>query len=122
MAVKTFTKHILGGSTNGAPIHISNTAIATTVTAAHTAPTGTTGHDEVWLWASNRATDAVRHAHVYFAGIASTHKISAVIPPDDGGVLICPGLAINNGAAVRVTATASEAINIYGYVNRINPT
>ena len=46
----TFSKNILSGSTNGRPILVNQTAIATGVT-IHTGPTVTSSFDEIWLYA-----------------------------------------------------------------------
>ena len=44
----TYTKRLLSGSTNGRPIKVA--ATATPGTTIHTAVTGTTDFDEVWIY------------------------------------------------------------------------
>lgn len=114
----TYSKGILSGSTNGTPIVI-NSALASAGTTIHTACT--TDLDEVWLWGSNTAADN-RKITVQFGAVASDTtgvEISYVIPSLDGLHLLIPGIPLNGAKVVSMYATASEAINISGYVNRI---
>ena len=53
----TFSKQLLSGSTNGRPIAVS--ASATPGTIIHTSQSGTSGIDEVWLYATNTSTSSV---------------------------------------------------------------
>ena len=50
----TYSKQLLSGSTNGKAIKVS--ATATPGTTIHTAVSGTSSLDEVWLWAQNTDT------------------------------------------------------------------
>lgn len=116
----SYAKYVLTGGTNGRIPVIANSEPGTVI---HTAPTGTTGLDEVWLWAANNATT---DREVYFTvGTGSTatdNKIvtRVTIPARDGMYQVLPGIPYNNGAAVRAVATATDGeVIISGYANRI---
>ena len=47
----TYSRILLSGSTSGKPIPVA--ATSTPGTAVHTAVSGSTGFDELYLWASN---------------------------------------------------------------------
>lgn len=112
----TYAKYILSGSTLGAAIQITSTD----GTLVHTAPTGTTGMDEVWLWVANLAT-VDRLVEVSLAtATAGAVAQQITIPPYDGLYQVLPGIPINGGLSVYVTATATDGnIRAIGYVNRI---
>lgn len=120
MAEKTFTKHVLSGSTNGRPIAVNNT-LPSTADTIHTTPTGTTGIDEIWLWAANTTTQT-RIVHILHGGIATSDKLSKSIAANEGVALVSPGLILTNGLIMKAYATVSESVNVVGFVNRINPT
>lgn len=121
-----FTKHVLSASTNGRPISVTAT-LASQGTTLHTAPTGTTGADEVWLWGVNTATFDIQTT-VEFGGVSGADAIPYTIPNRNGLHLLCPGLTLNNALDVKVytehlttgtTASTNNLVNIIGYVNRI---
>ncbi len=112
----TYTKHVLSGSTNGRPIQIN--AVAATGDIIHTAATGTTGSDEVWIWVTNTATSA-RNIVLEHGGTATSDHVTFSVPSLDGLYLISPGLLLNNALISRMYATASETLNAVGFVNRI---
>jgi hypothetical protein len=112
----TYTKHVLSGSTNGRPIQINVTAATGTI--IHTAGTGTTDVDEIWVWVTNTATES-RDITLEHGGTATSDTSVFTVPSRNGLYLISPGLILNNGLISRMYATASETLNAVGYVNRI---
>lgn len=117
----TYAKYILSGSSGGGPVSILATGLVGTT--VHTAPTGTTGMDEVWVWLNNSATtDRYIVTTIGTGSTASDQKpiSSFIVPALDGGYQVVPGIPINNGNIVRCYATATDgAVAAYGYVNRI---
>jgi hypothetical protein len=113
----TFTKTILSGSTNGASVLVS--ASATPGTVIHTAQSGTSGLDEVWLYADNSSATTVKLT-VEFGGTAEKDQIELNIPGESGLVLVVPGLVLNNSLVTRAFAGTASVVSISGYVNRIS--
>jgi hypothetical protein len=115
--VPTFSKTLLSGSTNGASTLVS--ASATPGTVIHTAQSGTSGLDEVWLYADNSSTSAVKLT-IEFGGTAEKDQIEISIAGESGLILVVPGLVLNNSLVVRAFAGTANVISISGYVNRIS--
>jgi hypothetical protein len=116
----TYTKHILSGSTGGAPILVTGTA-ATAGTVVHAGPTATTTIDEVWLWANNVATDD-REIFVQLGGVATdfTKQVGPLtLTAREGPKLIIPGIPLTGNATSYAVATATSSVTLIGYVNRI---
>jgi hypothetical protein len=109
--------HKLSGSTNGAPIPITDTStIGQTV---HTAVSGTDHYDQVWLWASNiHTSDVVVHVEMDAAASILT-DIEYTVPKNDGLHLVCNGLPLNNGKLATVWASTASVIGIHGYIFRV---
>ena len=113
----TIAKRVLSGSTNGRAILIA--ATATPGTTVHTAVTGTTDFDEVWLWAQNTDTTS-RKLTIEFGGqTAPNDLIEFTVPTEDGLYLILPGLVLQNGLIVTAFAATANVVTLHGYVNRI---
>lgn len=112
----TFSKTLLSGSTNGAAILVAATSsLGTTI---HTAQSGTSGLDEVWLYADNSSSATVKLT-VEFGGTAAKDQIELNIPGESGLVLVVPGLVLNNSLVVRAFASTANVASISGYINRI---
>ena len=128
----TYTKVKLSGSTDGRGIKLTDTASSTNNDAGytiHTAVVGTTDFDEVWLWAHNSSTAAVKltlefgNAVASGATTASTDpddRIEVTIPPEEGLMQICPGLVLQNACLIRAFAASANVVTIHGFVNRID--
>jgi hypothetical protein len=112
----TFSKLLLSGSTNGRPIAVAATATAGTV--IHTAVSGTSSIDEVWLYAVNTSGSAVKLT-IEFGGVANADNIELTLAGESGLILVSPGLPLQNGLVVRAFAATTNVISISGYVNRI---
>ena len=112
-----WTKRKLSGSTDGKQIKVA--ATATPGTTIHTAVSGTTDFDEIYIWAVNSDTVA-RKLTLEWGGTASPDDLCEVtIPPEDGYFLLVPGLLLQNGAILRAFAETANVVLINGYVNRI---
>jgi hypothetical protein len=116
----TFTKKILSGSTDGKAIKVAATATAGTT--VHTGSTTTTTLDEVWLYAVNTSSTAVKLT-VEWGGTASPDDhIELTVQPEAGLVTVAPGLLIKGNATalvVRAFAATANVITIHGFVNQI---
>ena len=112
----TFSKVLLSGSTNGRAINVA--ATSTPGTLIHTAQSGTTGIDEIWIYAVNSSASTVKLT-VEFGGTGASDQIELNIPGESGLVLVCPGLVINNGLAINAFAATTNVLSISGYANRI---
>lgn len=117
----TISKIKLSGSTDGRGIKIAATATAGTL--LHTAVSGTTSYDELWLWVVNSqasGTAATVKLTVEFGGVSSPDDhIEYFVPAEDGLYLLVPGLPIQNGVVVRAFAATTNVLIAHGYVNRI---
>ena len=112
-----FSGAVLSGSTNGRPIPVA--ATATPGTAIHTA--GASGYEEVYLWASN-VTAAAATLTVEFGGVGDPgdHLVKAYsIPANSLPIPIALGQRISGGVAIKAFSATGSAINITGYVNRV---
>lgn len=114
-----YSRALLSGSTSGLPIPVA--ATATPGTLIHTAVTGTSGFDEVYIWASN-VTGAAATLSLEWGGVTDpeshlvkAYSIAANSPP----MPISVGQNLNNEVVVRAFSGTASAINITGFVNRI---
>lgn len=96
-------------------------ATATPGTTIHTAGSGTTNLDEVWLWAVNSDTSARKLTIEYGDTTSPDDTIEVTISPESGLVLVCPGLVIQNSLVVKAFAATANVVMLTGYVNRIAP-
>ena len=112
----TYTKHILSGATDGKGIIIS--ASATPGTTIHTAHA--TALDEIWIYAVNSGTDAVKLTIEWGEATAPDGNIEGTIEGEGGLVLIIPGLLLTNSLVVKAFADTADVIVIHGFVNRIS--
>ena len=113
-----FTKRLLSGSTNGRPILVVATATAGTL--MHTAVSGTTDLDEIWLYAVNSDTTN-RKLTLEWGGVTVPNDlIEETIPAESGLFLVAPGLLLQNGLIVRAFAATANVVTIHGFVNRID--
>lgn len=113
----TYASQIASGSTNGRMIEIA--ATATPGTTLHTAVSGTSSMDEVYVWAMNHHTDDVLLT-IEWGGVTSTDDlIEQYIPFDSGLHLVIPGFRIQNGLLVRAFAGTTNVISCAVNVNRI---
>lgn len=112
-----YSKQLLSGGTNGK--HILVAAASTLGTTVHTAVTGTSDMDEVWLWAHNSASVAGKLTIEFGAATSPNDRIEVTIPPEAGHVLVVPGFLLQNSLVVTAFAASVNVFNINGFVNRI---
>lgn len=114
----TFSKQLLSGSTNGKAIKVAATATAGTL--IHTAASGTSTLDEIWLYAHNTSSSAVKLTLEWGEATAPDGHIEVNIGVEGTGlILVAPGILLQNSLVVRAFAGTANVINIFGYVNRI---
>jgi len=113
----TFSKQLLSGSTNGKGIKIGATATAGTL--LHTAVSGTSSLDEIWIYAVNSSTSSVKLTIEWGEATAPDGNIEQTIPAEAGLYLVVGGLLLQNGLTVRAFAGTTNVIVCHGFVNRI---
>ena len=117
----TFTKQILSGSTDGKAIKVASTAIATGTT-IHTGSSTATTYDEVWLYAQNTDTSAIKLTVGWGGTTDPDDLIEVTIQPEAGLVCIAPGLLIKGNATplvIKAAAGSANLVTIHGFVNQI---
>lgn len=115
----TFNRTLLSGSTSGRVIPVA--ATSTPGTLIHTAVAGSVPFDEVYLWAAN-VTSATATLTVEWGGVTNPgdHLVKSYsIPPFSAPIPIATGQVLNGGLVVRAFSDTASAINLSGYVNRI---
>lgn len=115
----SYSRQLLSGSTNGRAIPVAATATAGTL--IHTAVSGTTSYDEVYLFASN-VTAAAATLTIEWGGVLDPgdHMVKAIsIPANSPPIPIATGQSLQNGLVVRAFSGTASAINLTGFVNRI---
>lgn len=115
----TYSRILLLGSTSGLPIPVA--ATATPGTLIHTALGGSSGFDEITIYASN-VTGSAATLTIEWGGATdpANHLVKSYsIAGNSIGVPIASGLPLNGGLSVRAFSGTSNAINITGFVTRI---
>ena len=113
----TYTKTLLSVSTNGRGIKV--VATASPGTTIHTAVSGTSSWDEIWLYAYNSSGSLVGLTIQWGGTTAPDDSILIYLMPQSGLQLIVPGLLLNNSLLVKAFADAANVVTIHGFVNRI---
>lgn len=113
----TFTKNKLSGSTNGKGVKV--VATATTGTTIHTAVSGTSSFDEVWIYATNNDSVSRNLTLEWGTTTAADGNIQLAIPSQSGLTLVIPGLILQNSLILTAFASAANVVLITGYVNTI---
>lgn len=115
----TFTKTLLSGSTNGKAIKV--VATATAGTTIHTAVSGTSSLDEIWLYACNTSASSVKLTLEWGEATAPDGNIEINIGAEGTGlVLVAPGILLQNSLVVKAFAATANVITLTGYANRIS--
>lgn len=114
-----FTKMLLSGSTNGKQIKVAATGSPGTL--IHTAVTGTTNLDEIYLFAS-QASGGLVTLTIQWGGTASPDdELNMDIESDKGDYVVIAGKVLQNGLVVRAFASSPDVVLISGYVHRLTP-
>jgi hypothetical protein len=114
---QVFTKDKLSASTNGKGVKV--VATATVGTTIHTAVSGTSSFDEVWLYAYNGHTADVTLTIEWGEATVPDGNIIVTIPYKSGRYLVADGRLINNSLVVKAFASVANVIILDGYVNKI---
>jgi len=114
----TYTKQKLSASTDGLPIKVAATTLAGADT-IHTAVAGTTDFDEIWIWAVNNSSSAIKLTLCWGGLTDVDHTIEYTVAAEEGLKCVIPGLLLQNAKAVRAFAATANVITISGFVNRI---
>tara|TARA_R110000751_G_scaffold81579_1_gene164611 strand:- start:138 stop:491 length:354 start_codon:yes stop_codon:yes gene_type:complete len=112
----TYSKELLSASTNGKAIKV--TATSTAGTLLHTAVSGTSSLDEIWLYAVNSSASLVKLTLEWGEATAPDGNIEQNVPAESGLMLLVPGLLLQNGLTVRAFAGTGSVVTVGGYVNR----
>ncbi len=116
----TFTKNKLSGSTDGKAIKVTGTSSGASVT-VHTAVAGTSAgvFDEIWIYANNTSTSAVKLTLEWGTTSASDGNIELTIAAEAGLVLVVAGLILQNSLVVKAFAGTADVLLLTGFVNSI---
>ncbi len=113
----TYAKQLLSGSTNGKGILV--VATATAGTTIHTAVSGTSDIDELWVYAVNSSDADVKLTLEWGEATAPDGNIEQTVPAESGLMLLVPGLLLQNSLVLKAFAGTTNVIIIHGYANRI---
>jgi len=114
----TYSKELLSASTNGKGILVAATATAGTL--IHTAVSGTTDLEEVWLYAVNAHSADIKLTLEWGEATEPTGNIEQTVPYEAGLMLLAPGLLLQNGLTIKAFAGTANEVVIHGYVNKID--
>lgn len=116
-------KILLSGSTNGKGIKLTTTSSSSAAT-IHTAVSGTTSLDEIWIYAVNTSTSDIDLTIGYGGTNNPDNLIKKQLPKvgalnyGDGPLCVVPGWLLNNGQVITAWASTADVVMLYGYVNR----
>ena len=117
----TYSKQLLSGTAaNGRNIKVTTTATAGNT--IHTAVSGTSDMDEIWLYAMNSHSADLKLTLEWGGVTVPNDLIEMTITTEAGLTLIAPGLLIKGNSTaliVRAFAATKNLITIHGYVNQI---
>ena len=113
----TYAKQLLSGSTNGKGILV--VATATAGTTIHTAVSGTSDLDELWVYAVNSSDTDVKLTLEWGEATDPNGNIEQTVPTESGLMLLVPGLLLQNSLVLKAFAGTTNVIVIHGYANRI---
>ena len=114
----TYSKELLSGSTQGKGILVA--ADETPGTTIHTAVSGTTDIDEIWLYGVNTHSADIKLTLEWGEATEPNGNIEITVPAEEGLMLLVPGLLLQNGLTVKAFAGTGSEIVIHGYVNEID--
>ena len=114
----TYSKELLSGSVQGKGILV--TATSTAGTLIHTAVTGTTDLDEIWLYGVNTHSADIKLTLEWGEATEPNGNIEITVPAEEGLMLLVPGLLLQNDLTVKAFADTASEIVIHGYANKID--
>ena len=92
---------------------------ADAATTVHTAVSGTSDMDEIWLYAVNSQLASLKLTIEWGETTAPDGNIEQTIPGESGLYLIVPGLLLQNSLVVKAFAPTPNVVLVAGFVNRI---
>lgn len=113
----TYAKQLLTGSTNGKGIKV--VATATAGTTIHTAVSGTSDLDELWIYAVNSDSSDVKLTLEWGEATDPDGNIEQTVPAESGLMLLTPGILLQNSLVLKAFAGTANVIVVHGYCNRI---
>lgn len=114
----TFSKAKLSGSTDGKQIVVD--ATATPGTLIHTAVSGQTDWDEIWLYAYNSHSSAVALTLEWGGVLVPDDLMKWTLPPRElGRILLLDGKLLQNGKLLGAFADTVDVVILDGFVNQI---
>ncbi len=113
-----FSKAKLSGSTDGKQIKVVATATAGTL--IHTAVSGTTDWDEIWLYAYNSDSSSVILT-LEWGGVAVPDDLMKwTLPAQNlGRILLLDGKLLQNAKLLGAFADTANVVMLDGFVNQI---
>ena len=114
----TYSKELLSGSTQGKGILVA--ADETPGTTIHTAVSGTTDIDEIWLYGVNTHSADIKLTLEWGEATEPNGNIEITVPAEEGLMLLVPGLLLQNSLVVKAFAGTANEIVIHGYANKID--
>lgn len=115
----TYTRAELTGSTDGRGVLVAATSSPGTTIHTAGAVTGDDNYDEIYLWAVNSSTAALKLTIEFGGQTAPNDLIEYTVAAESGLKLVCPGLNLQNALVVTAFAATTNLIIIHGYVNKI---
>jgi len=117
----TYTKLNLSESKSGRPVPIVHTLGAASGTPLHIARGDTAGHDEVYIYATNRAgADANVLFSIGPAANSISDEVRVTLAFRVAPQTIIPGWPMNDSTGVYGRCDSIGAIQVHGFVNRID--
>jgi len=117
--MSTFTKLPLSASINGKQILIGATTSGS-ATPIHTAVTGTTSLDEIWLYAYNDSTSSLQTSILWGGTTEPNDIVRQRIDSKSGRTLIVDEKLLQNGLTISAYCDSPNVVIIDGFVNRIS--
>lgn len=114
--INEIVKRIFDASASGAGILLGLTSSPGIL--IHTALAGNTTRDEVWIWVTNN-TGSDAYVTISWAGLLGKDQVQYLVTARDGPKCVVPGWLLEDGASVYAWASASGALTVQGFVNRI---
>lgn len=118
----TYARAHLSGSTDGKPINLGNTATPSG-NLVHTAVSGTSSFDEIYLWVVNTSGSAADfHLAIDDGSLGDADRFSKdlSIPANSAPIPILTGQVLNNAAVLEAWSDTASVLNVFGYINRIS--
>lgn len=110
-----YTLTLLSGSTDGRGIKVA--ADATPGTTIHTAASGATYFDRIWLWGCNTHSSDLLLT-LEWGGTTDPDDLYKITVPATDTILVAPGWILRNSLVVKAFAATANKITLRGHVIR----